>query len=194
MKHRLPTVGNRQSAPRAEHREQERSRALSQDWATRPTERPVLEQRVVAVAHVNQVAASTKLAQELCEALVREGSLVAALVTVDNRALAGDSEAVFARLMETGVRQAKLLRKPENDPRAVLQQAIAELANGVDWVVAWGTVLPQLLQPYFTIVVTGHRRDLTSADPLVLQAQLEVTSPGPELATLLARKLTGKSD
>lgn len=193
MKTRLPTLGSRQPAPR-DHREQERSRALSQDWATRPTERPVLEQRVVAVAHVNQVPASTKLVQELCAALIQEGSQVGALVTVDTRALAAESEAVFARLMESGVRQAKLLRKPERDPRAALQQAVAELAEGVDWVVAWGNVLPQLLQPHFTIVVTGHRRDLTSADPLVLQAQLEVTAPGPELATLLARKLTGKAD
>lgn len=154
----------------------------------------MLEQRVVTVSHVNQIPVSTNLARELCEALTREGSAVAALVTVDKRALASESEAAFARLMETGVRQAKLLRKPERDPRDVLQHAVAELAQGVDWVVAWGNVLPQLLQPYFSIVVTGHRRDLTSAEPLVLQAQLEVTAPGPELATLLARKLTGKAD
>ena len=194
MKHRLPTLGGKPAGRRDEHREQERSRALAQDWATRPTERPTLEQRVVAVAHVNQVAASAKLAQELCEALTREGSQVAALVTVDKRALASDSEAVFSRLMETGVRQAKMLRKPERDPRETLQHAVAELATGVDWVVAWGNVLPQLFAPYFTLVVTGHRRELTSTGPLVMQAQLEVTSPGPELATLLARKLTGKAD
>ena len=199
MKHKLPTLGqraNRGGRPtsRAEHREQERSRALSQDWASRPTERPPLPQRVVAVAHVNQVAASSKLAQELCSALTREGSQVAALVTVDNRALTAESESLFARLMESGVRQAKLLRKPEHDPRAALQHAVAELASGVDWVVAWGNVLPQLFQPHFTLVVTGHRRELTSSGPLVMQAQLEVSAPGPELATLLARKLTGKSD
>jgi NAD(P)-dependent dehydrogenase (short-subunit alcohol dehydrogenase family) len=185
-------VGHRPT--RSEQREQERSRALSQDWAARPTERPPLPQRVVAVAHVNQVPASGKLAQELCEALTREGSQVAALVTVDNPALAAETEAVFARMMESGVRQAKLLRKPPRDPRASLEHAVAELGSGVDWVVAWGNVLPQLFQPYFTIVVTGHRRELTSTGPLVMQAQLEVTSPGPELATLLARKLTGKAD
>ena len=192
MKHKLPTLGNRPN--RGEHREQERSRALSQDWATRPTERPPLAERVVAVAHVNQVAASSKLAQELCEALTREGSRVAALVTVDKSALAAESEAVFARLMESGVRQAKLLRKPERDPRGTLEHAVADLGSGVDWVVAWGNVLPQLFQPFFTLVVTGHRRELTSTGPLVMQAQLEVTSPGPELATLLARKLTGKAE
>jgi hypothetical protein len=72
-----------------------------------------------------------------------------------------------------------------------LQAGLAEIAPGSDWIVAWGNALPQLFQPYFTVVVTGHRRELTHADPLVLQAQLEVTAPTEELATLLARKLSG---
>ena len=186
---RLPTLADKASGAR---REQERSRRSAQDFAGRPTERPVLKERVVAVAHVNQPEASAKLAAQLCAALAREGSSVAALVSVDSSALKAESQAAFAALMESGARQAKLVRitDPAQAPGA-LQAALGELAPGSDWTIAWGNALPQLFQPYFTVVVTGHRRELTHADPLVLQAQLEVTAPTDELATLLARKLSG---
>ena len=189
MKQRLPTLENKGSGAR---REQERSRRSAQDFAGRPTERPVLTERVVAIAHVNQPEASSKLAAQLCAALTHAGSKVAALVSIDSSALTAESQAAFAGLMESGARQAKLVRitEPAQAPGA-LQAALADIAPGSDWIVAWGNALPQLFQPYLTVVVTGHRRELTHADPLVLQAQLEVTAPTDELATLLARKLSG---
>jgi hypothetical protein len=189
VKQRLPTLAGKASGAR---RERERSRKSAEEFAGRPTERPVLSERVVAIAHVNQPEASSKLAAQLCAALTRAGSAVAALVSVDSSALTAESQAAFAALMESGARQAKLVRITEPAQAAgALHTAVAEIAPGSDWIVAWGNALPQLFQPFFTVVVTGHRRELTHADPLVLQAQLEVTAPTEELATLLARKLSG---
>jgi hypothetical protein len=193
MKHRLPTLGQK-PASRAEQREQQRSRAISQDWATRPSERPKVATRVLSVAHNDQAAAAVQLVRDLCAAFVQEGATVAALATVDTPATAADAEQAWVGLMEAGARQAKLLRRPEQDPRAWLESTLAELSKDVDWIIAWGNVLPQLLQPTFTVVVTGHRRDLSNAAALVIQAQLEVTAPTDELATLLARKLVHESD
>jgi hypothetical protein len=185
VKHRLPTLdGKSSSRPDAA-----RSQAHEWVWSSDRLERPELSQKVIAVAHVDERAASAKLATELCAAFALESAAVSALVTIDSAASAHDAEAVFIALMEAGARQAKLLRKPAQDPRAAVESAIAELA-GADWIIAWGNVLPQLFKPFFTIVVTGHRRGVASANPLVTHAQLEVTSPGPELATLLARRLT----
>lgn len=188
MKHRLPTLGPK-PASRAGQREQQRSRAISQDWATRPNERPPVAGRVLSIAHNDQAAAAAQLARDLCAAFVREGASVAALATVDTAATAADAEQAWVGMMEAGARQAKLLRKPAQDPRGVLESTLEELARGVDWIIAWGNVVPQLLQPTFTVVVTGHRREVANAAALVIQAQLEVTAPSEELATLLARKL-----
>jgi hypothetical protein len=149
---------------------------------------------VLSVAHLDQSSVSAKLAAELCAAFVAEGVSVGALVTVDAPALAGEAEQVFFRMMESGARHAKLLRRPEHEPRAALEAALESLASGgAQWVVAWGNALPQLLQPTFTVVVTGHRRELAGTAPLVMQAQLEVTTPGPELPTLLVRNLLRES-
>jgi hypothetical protein len=190
VKHRLPTLPDKNKASKiSARREHERSRANAVEFASRPVERPELAQRVVAVAHVNQLAESTQLAAQLCAALVAQGQTVAGLATVDTGAIAPDAEAAFAGMLEAGVRQAKLVRKTD-EGWSGLQAAVEQLGAGSDWIVAWGNALPHFYKPYFTVVVSGHRRELTHADPLVLQAQLEVTAPSPELATLLARKLT----
>jgi hypothetical protein len=103
---------------------------------------------------------------------------------------------VFAAMMDAGAAPAKLVSKPHSDAQRALSAADAQRALagaldelGTDWVIAWGNALPQLFRPFFSIVVTGHRRDLTRTDAMVIQADLEVTAPGPELATLLARRL-----
>lgn len=185
MSRRLPTLGQK-PASRAE---QQRSRDIAQDWAARPSERPLVPGRVLAVAHHQQPVIAAQLARDLCAAFVREGAAVAALATVDTPALVVEAEQAWAGLMEAGARQAKLLRRPDRDPRAMLESTLRALAAEVDWIIAWGNVVPQLLQPTFTVVVTGHRRELTTTAPLVMQAQLEVSAPTPELATLLARNL-----
>jgi len=209
LKQRLPIADQRtgsrgsqaRGAANTERRNAERGRTGSgaPDWVARPTrpvERPTLPHKVVSVGHVNQIAASGKLAAELCAAWRREVPAVSALVTIDNAGVAQDARVVFADMMEAGAAPAKLVSKPQSDAQRapstsdaqrVLCAAVEEL--GTDWVIAWGNALPQLFRPFFSIVVTGHRRDLVHTDAMVIQADLEVTAPGPELATLLARRL-----
>ena len=156
-------------------------------------ERADLPSKVIAVAHLKQPAASGLLAEQLCVEFAKQSKSVAGLVTIDTAASSQAAEAIFVRMMEAGAKHAKLLRRPESAVHAALRNAIAELSEA-DWIIAWGNVLPQLFKPTFTILVTGEHRDLTHVDPLVLLAQLEVTSPGPELAMLLARRLAGDTD
>jgi hypothetical protein len=190
MKRGLPTVPG-DGPPRPE-----RGRTYSGSHAP-PAERVELEQKVIAVAHLNQGAAASRLAVQLCAAWVREGAPVSALVSIDNPAGKAEAEAALAHMIEAGARQAVLVRKPDRDARAAVTHALEQLTGDgpaapdqpATWIVALGNTLPQLFRPYFTVVVTGHRRNLTGAEPLVLQAQLEVTAPGEELATLLARRL-----
>jgi hypothetical protein len=192
MKRGLPTVPGG-GPPRPE-----RGRAHASGHAPL-AERTELEQKVIAVAHLNQGAAASRLAVQLCAAWVREGAPVSALVSIDSPAGAAEAEAALAHMIEAGARQAVLVRKPERDARAAVAHALEQLTGDraapeeqpapTPWIVALGNTLPQLFRPYFTVVVTGHRRNLTGAEPLVLQAQLEVTAPGEELATLLARRL-----
>jgi len=167
---------------------QERSPWQAPDRVPPLAERVALDLPLIAVAHVNQTPAATRLATQLCAAFAREGVAVSALITVDSAAGAPEAEAALASMLEAGARQTVLLRRPERDAQAALEHALEPLA-GSEWIVALGNTLPQLFRPYFTVVVTGHRRALTSAEPLVLQAELEVTAPGDELATLLARRL-----
>jgi hypothetical protein len=190
MKRGLPTVPG-DGPPRPE-----RGRAHAGSHAPL-AERGELEQKVIAVAHLNQGAAASRLAVQLCAAWVREGAPVSALVSIDNPAGKAEAEAALAHMIEAGARQAVLVRKPDRDARTAVSHALEQLTgDGAEspdqpatWIVALGNTLPQLFRPYFTVVVTGHRRNLTGAEPLVLQAQLEVTAPGEELATLLARRL-----
>jgi hypothetical protein len=190
MKRGLPTLGDGPPRP-------ERGRAHTSGHAP-PAERAELQERVLAVAHLNQGAAASRLAVQLCAAWVREGAAVSALVSIDNPAGAQEAEAALSHMIEAGARRAVLVRKPDRDARAALAHALAQLSEAPDatepqsaapWIIALGNTLPQLYRPFFTVVVTGHRRNLTGAEPLVLQAQLEVTAPGEELATLLARRL-----
>jgi hypothetical protein len=182
VKHRLPTV------PGASRRGHAQSKGAGHGWSSRPADREELTQPVVAIAHINQHAAAARLATQLCAAFVREGATVSALVSVDNPAGKPDAEAAMIRLLEAGAQQAKWVRKPERDAQLAFATALEQLA-GSDWLIAFGNTVPQLFKPMFTVVVTGHRRGLTDVEPLVLLAQLEVTAPGDELATLLARRL-----
>ena len=185
MKRSLPTLqaartGRRgQSSVRTGWRDADRAATL---------ERVELERPVIAVAHVDQSEVATRLAAQLCAAFKQEGVGVSALISVDAPAHAAEAQRAQAAMLEAGARNTVLVQKPERDARAALSQALSKLPADA-WVVALGNALPQLFHPYFTVVVTGHRRSLTQATPLVLRAELEVASPGDELATLLARRL-----
>ena len=193
MKRTLPTLPGNAFGPAPAFRggapaRPGRGRARGSDRPVPPHERPQLEQPVIAIAHLHQGAIASKLAVQLCAALRREGVEVSALVSIDNPAGAPEAQAALSALIEAGARQAIMLRKPDKDAAEAVQRALAQLA-GARFILALGNTLPQLFKPYFTVVVTGHRRVLADADPLVLQAELEVTAPGEELATLLARRI-----
>jgi hypothetical protein len=189
VKRSLPTLPAGRAQGRGHgHNQHDRNAWRTAERAVPLAERSALDLPLIAVAHVNQAAAAARLATQLCAAFVREGVAVSALVTIDSTASAPEAEAALATMLEAGARQTVLLRKPERDAQAALTHALEQLA-GSEWIVAFGNTLPQLFRPYFTVVVTGHRRALTGAEPLVLQAELEVTAPGDELATLLARRL-----
>ena len=188
MKRTLPTLpGNAPARPGRGHGDG-RGRGRGSDHPIPPQERPPLDQQVIAIAHHQQPSAAHKLAVQLCAALVREGVEVAALVSIDAPAGAADAQVALAELIEAGARQATMLRRPDKEAAEAVQRALAQLA-GSRFVLALGNTLPQLFRPYFTVVVTGHRRMLADAGPLVLQAELEVTAPSEELATLLARRI-----
>jgi hypothetical protein len=181
-KRTLPTLSGN---PRAAPARGGRSRV---DHPVPPQERGTLDELVIAIAHTNQGAIASKLAVQLCAAFVRDGVGVSALVSIDNRASAPEAQETLSGMIEAGARQAVMFRKPDQDVAGALKRVLAQLA-GTPYVIAYGNTLPQVFRPYFTVVVTGHRRGLMDADRLVLQAELEVTAPGPELATLLARRI-----
>jgi hypothetical protein len=184
MKRSLPTVGSSRS-----QRQNGQQRHVARDAErVHARERIKLDRPLLCVAHVNQPAAASDLAAQLCAAFVREAVPVSALVTIDTPASAAEAQSAQATLLEAGAREVVLVRKPDKDVPAAVTHALAQL-SAAHWVVALGNTLPQLFHPYFTVVVTGQRRALASADPLVLQAELEVTAPGDELATLLVRRL-----
>jgi hypothetical protein len=186
VKRSLPTVPGSRSQRRGAGHERGQWRASDRNLPL--VERAVLDLPLIAVAHINQGAAASRLATQLCAAFVREGVEVSALVSIDSPASAPEAESALSTMLEAGARQTVLVRKPERDAQSALAHALEQLA-GAQWIVALGNALPQLFRPYFTVVVTGHRRALTGVEPLVLQAELEVTAPGDELATLLARRL-----
>jgi hypothetical protein len=186
---KLPTLpGN---APARPGRESGRSRSRS-DHPIPPAEREELSERVIAVAHHNQPALAGQLAVRLCRAFVREGVEVSALVSIDSSAGAPDAQETLSGMIEAGARKALLVRRPETDAAGAVTRALEQL-GGVPFVIAYGNTLPQLFKPYFTVVVTGHRRALADTVPLVLQAELEVTDPSDEFAALLARRIQAHS-
>jgi hypothetical protein len=191
VKRTLPTLpGN---APARPGRELGHTRGRGRvrggaDHPIAPQERAELPGRVIAVAHHNQPAAASQLAVRLCAAFVRDGVAVSALVTIDNSASAPEAQAALSGMIEAGARHAIMVRRPDSDVAGAVTRAIEQMA-GAPFIVAFGNMLPQLFKPYFTVMVTGHRRTLAAADPLVLQADIEVTAPSDELATLLAKRI-----
>jgi hypothetical protein len=73
----------------------------------------------------------------------------------------------------------------------VLAEAFTHL-SGTAVVLALGNVVPQFYRPFFSIVVTGHRRQLLSDDAQVLRADLEITSPSESLSEELAKILQSR--
>ena len=175
MKRALPTL-QRRPGRRAER-------------TVAPRERADAPQPLITIGYANQTREASQFAVQLCAALVERGVKVAALL-----AGTGDEPIVDARLgafLEAGARAAKSVHVPPQGGQAVLQGALEQLA-GEGVVLALGNVVARFYRPFFSIVVTGHRRQLISDDAQVLRADLEITSPSEHLAEELAKLLQAR--
>jgi len=150
-----------------------------------PRERADAPQPLITIGYADHTREASQFAVQLCGALVERGAQVAALL-----AGTGDEPIVDARLgafLEAGARAAKSVVVPPQGGEDVLRDALAQLA-GDGFVLALGNVVARFYRPFFSIVVTGHRR-LISDDAQVLRADLEITSPSEPLAEELAKLL-----
>lgn len=175
MKRSLPTV-QRRSGRRAERPVAPRERAQ----AARP---------LITIGWTNHAREAGQFALQLCTALAKRGVSVAALL-----ASSGDEPMEGVRLgafLESGAQAAKSVHVPAQGGDQVLAEAFTHL-SGTAIVLALGNLVPQFYRPFFSIVVTGHRRQLISEDAQVLRADLEITSPSESLAEELAKILQSR--
>ena len=175
MKRSLPTVGRR-SGRRAER-------------PAPPRERVQAPQPLITIAWANNVREASEFALQLCASLAKRGVSVAALL-----ASAGDEAIDGTRLgafLEAGARAAQSVHVPAHGGDQVLAEALKQL-SGTALVLALGNIVPTFYQPSFSIVVTGHRRQLLSDDAQVLRADLEITSPSQSLSDELAKILQSR--
>jgi hypothetical protein len=144
---------------------------------------------LITIGWANHAREASQFALQLCAALAKRGISVAALL-----ASAGDEPIVDARLgafLEAGAQGAKSVQVPAKGGEQVLADALEHLA-GSSVVLALGNVMAQFYRPFFSIVVTGHRRQLISDDAQVLRADLEITTPSEGLSEELAKILQSR--
>lgn len=175
MKRSLPTVGRRS--------ERRGGRTVA------PRERGTASLPLVTIAWSNHAREASELALQLCAALAKRGVSVAALLAFSaDDALEGTRLGAF---LEAGAMAAKSVQVPAHGGEEVLAEALTHF-SGAALVLALGNVMPQFYRPFFSIVVTGHRRQLLTDDQQVLRADLEVTSPSPSLSDELAKILQSR--
>jgi hypothetical protein len=175
VKRSLPTM-QRRSGRRAER-------------PVAPRERGHAPRPLVTIAWADHAREASQFALQLCAALAKRGVSVAALL-----ATSGDDTIEGARLgafLESGAQAAKSVHVPAQGGDKVLAEAFTHL-SGTAVVLALGNVVPQFYRPFFSIVVTGHRRQLISDDTRVLRADLEITSPSESLSDELAKILQSR--
>jgi hypothetical protein len=154
-----------------------------------PRERAQAPQPLITIAWANHAREAGEFALQLCAALAKRGVSVAALL-----ASSGDEAVEGVRLgafLESGAQAAKSVQVPAHGGEQVLADAFTHL-SGTALVLALGNVVPQFYRPFFSIVVTGHRRQLISEDAQVLRADLEITSPSESLSEELAKILQSR--
>jgi hypothetical protein len=177
VKRSLPTVnkGQRRSPRRAER-------------PVPPRERAQPPQPLVTIAWANHAREASEFALQLCATLAKREVSVAALLASGDEPIEGARLGAF---LEAGARAAKSVQVPAQGGAEVLAEAFTHF-SGTAMVLALGNVVPQFYRPSFSIVVTGHRRQLISDDAQVLRADLEITSPSESLADELAKILQSR--
>jgi hypothetical protein len=156
-----------------------------------PRERADAPLPLITIGWTNHAREAIELALQLCAALAKRGVSVAALLaSTPDDALEGSRLGAF---LEAGASGAKSVTIPAQGGAQVLDEALDHL-SGATIVLAVGNVVPHFYLPFFSIVVTGHRRQLVSDDAQVLRADLEITSASEglpdELAKILQSRLT----
>jgi hypothetical protein len=116
---------------------------------------------------------------------VKRGLRVAALIVSPGSEPVTDPP--LASFLAVGVAEAKWVHLPAQGEGKVLEDALGQLSS--ELVVGLGNSLAEYYRPFFSVVVTGHRRQLISEDMQVLRADLEVTTPSDQLADELAKIL-----
>jgi hypothetical protein len=152
-------------------------------------ERRSLARPVIAIGYANQSREAAQFTLQLCAALVARGMKVCALVA--SRSSEPIAEASLPKLLEAGVSEAKWVQVPQDGGADLLGDALAKLPTGAI-VISLGNALPELYRPFFTVMVTGHRRHPTSDDVNVMRADLEITTASDGLAEELGRVLQSR--
>ena len=181
MKRPLPTLPRTPTAQRRATRRAERPVA--------PRERATAPKPVVTIGYANNAREAGQLAVQLCAALSARGVSVAALI-----ARSGDEPAVevsVGSFLEAGAQAAKSVQVPASGGAEVLGDALERLREPA-LVVALGNTLALFYRPLFSIMVTGHRRQLIADDTQILQADLELTAPSDGIADELAKILQSR--
>lgn len=175
MKRNLPTLHGRSGRRAAER-------------PVAPRERKLPPRPLVSIGYANQPREAGQLALQLCAALVRRGLRPAVLVVSPGSEPVTDPP--LASFLGAGVAEAKWLHLPAQGADKLIDEALAQLSS--ELVVGLGNALALHYRPFFSVVVTGHRRQLISDDMQVLRADLEVTTPSDQLADELAKILQAR--
>jgi hypothetical protein len=177
VKRSLPTLHGGRSGRRAAER------------PVAPRERSIPPHPLVSIGYANQPREAGQLALQLSAALVKRGVRVAALVVSPGSEPVTDPP--LASFLAAGVAEAKWLHLPgKQGDGKLIADALAQLSS--ELVIGLGNSLAEYYQPFFSVVVTGHRRQLISDDMQVLRADLEVTTPSDQLADELAKILQAR--
>lgn len=181
MKRALPTMKQSGRPQRRSGRRGERP--------VPPRERAEAPQPLITIAWSNHASQASAFALQLCAALAKRGVSVAVLLaSTPADALEGARLGAF---LEAGASAAKSVSVPAHGGAAVLAEALEHFSDATV-VLSLGNVVAEFYQPFFSIVVTGHRRQLLSEDTQVLRADLEITSPSEALADELAKILQSR--
>jgi hypothetical protein len=176
MKRSLPTAGKRarhHTAPPPPHERQDPGRP------------------VISVTQATVSGAATKLAVDLCAALLKEGLVINALVAIDEPN--ADAQSALTQLAAAGVKHVSVVRiTRERHATVALAEALTHFPED-ELLVVLGNAFAYEYRPFFCVVVnTPRTTHLPDAQALRARADLELSSISDnlvgELAKLLARR------
>jgi hypothetical protein len=154
-----------------------------------PRERADAPAPLLTIGWANHVNEAAQLALSLCAALTKQGVTVAVLLASDGAEPLPNAS--LGQFLEAGARATKWVNLPAQGAEKVLSTALAELV-GSQLVLALGNAPAEFYRPFFSIVVSGERRQRITDDAQILQADLEITAPSEGIADELARMLKSR--